>query len=63
MSEHELTMIKLIVQLEALEDPTPINFVIPIISSLGFVFVLGYAAVKIVPGLLAKQIVPRLPGR
>mmetsp|Transcript_35507 Transcript_35507/g.59848 ORF Transcript_35507/g.59848 Transcript_35507/m.59848 type:complete len:808 (-) Transcript_35507:521-2944(-) len=53
----------LLAQLEALEDPTPINFMIPIISSLGFVFVLGYAAVKIVPGLLAKQIVPRLPGR
>lgn len=48
-------------QLEALEDPTPINFVIPIISSLAFIFVLGYAAVRVVPNFLANQIVPRLP--
>jgi hypothetical protein len=48
-------------QLEALADPTPINFIIPIISSLSFIFILGYAAVKIVPGLLANHVVPRLP--
>mmetsp|Transcript_47737 Transcript_47737/g.88835 ORF Transcript_47737/g.88835 Transcript_47737/m.88835 type:complete len:772 (-) Transcript_47737:210-2525(-) len=51
----------LLAQLEALEDPTPINFVIPIISSLAFIFVLGYAAVRVVPNFLANQIVPRLP--
>ena len=48
-------------QLEALADPTPVNFIIPIISSLGFIFILGYAAVKIVPGVLANHVVPRLP--
>jgi hypothetical protein len=53
----------LLAQLEALANPTPINFIIPIISSLGYIFVLGYAAVKIVPGVLAHHVVPRLPVR
>lgn len=55
------TVVSLPPQLEALADPTPINFIIPIISSLGFIFILGYAAVKIVPGVLANHVVPRLP--
>eukprot|EP00232_Nephroselmis_pyriformis_P015211 CAMPEP_0182888814 /NCGR_PEP_ID=MMETSP0034_2-20130328/21666_1 /TAXON_ID=156128 /ORGANISM="Nephroselmis pyriformis, Strain CCMP717" /LENGTH=934 /DNA_ID=CAMNT_0025022269 /DNA_START=70 /DNA_END=2871 /DNA_ORIENTATION=+ len=53
----------LLSELEALEDPSIANFIIPIVASLAFILGVGVAAIKFVPGFLAKQVVPRLPAK
>ena len=51
----------LLSELEALRDPTPVNFIVPIVSSLCFIVFVGYLAVRVVPDLLVKRLVPRVP--
>ena len=51
----------LLSELRALEDPTAENFIVPIAASLAFIFGVGFAAIRLVPGFLANVIVPRLP--
>jgi Kef-type K+ transport system membrane component KefB len=51
----------LLSQLEALKDPTVVNFLVPIASSLAFIVLVGYLATRVVPDVLVKQVVPRVP--
>ena len=51
----------LLSELEALKDPTPVNFIVPIVSSLCFIVFVGYLATRVVPDVLVKQLVPRVP--
>ena len=51
----------LLSELEALKNPTPVNFVVPIASSLAFIVLVGYLATRVVPDVLVKQVVPRVP--
>ena len=51
----------LLSELEALEEPSVKNFVVPIVASLGFIGGVGFAAIRLVPGFLAKQVLPRVP--
>ena len=51
----------LLSQLEALKDPTAVNFLVPIASSLAFIVLVGYLATRVVPDVLVKQVVPRVP--
>ena len=53
----------LLSQLEALKDPTVVNFLVPIASSLAFIVLVGYLATRVVPDVLVKQVVPRVPKR
>ena len=45
----------LLSELEALVDPTPINFIAPIISSLGFLIVLGFGAITFLPKFIEEK--------
>ena len=45
----------LLSMLEALVDPSPINFIAPIISSLGFLVVLGYGAISFLPKVIEEK--------
>ena len=51
----------LLSELEALKNPTPVNFVVPIASSLAFIVLVGYLATRVVPDVLIKHVVPRVP--
>ena len=51
----------LLSELEALKNPTPVNFIVPIVSSLCFIVFVGYLATRVVPDVLVKQLVPRVP--
>ena len=51
----------LLSELEALKDPTPVNFIVPIASSLAFIVLVGYLATRVVPDVLIKHVVPRVP--
>ena len=51
----------LLSELEALKNPTPVNFVVPIASSSRFIVLVGYLATRVVPDVLVKQVVPRVP--
>lgn len=51
----------LLSELEALRDPTPVNFVVPIVSSICFIAVVGYSAVRVIPKVLVEHLVPRVP--
>ena len=51
----------LLSELEALKDPTPVNFIVPIASSLAFIVLVGYLATSVVPDVLVKHVVPRVP--
>ena len=51
----------LLSELEALRDPTPVNFLVPIISSVCFIVVVGYSAVRVIPKVLVAHVVPRVP--
>ena len=51
----------LLSELEALRDPTPVNFIVPIVSSVAFIAVVGYSAIHVVPAFLVDRLVPRVP--
>ena len=51
----------LLSELEALEEPTAINFIVPVVASAAFILGVGFAAIRIVPGFLANVVVPRIP--
>lgn len=51
----------LLSELEALRDPTPVNFIAPVVSSVCFIVVVGYSAVRIIPKLLVTHLLPRVP--
>mmetsp|Transcript_16671 Transcript_16671/g.42768 ORF Transcript_16671/g.42768 Transcript_16671/m.42768 type:complete len:751 (-) Transcript_16671:480-2732(-) len=52
----------LLAELEALETPTVANFIVPIISSLAFIFGLGGIAVFVMPRVM-RAVLPRVPER
>lgn len=45
----------------AMDGPTPFNYFQPFLASFGFLAVLGYLGLSIIPKLLRKHILPRIP--
>ena len=50
----------LLSELEALKHPSTVDFIIPIVSSACFIVVVGYCAVRVVPDVLVRRVVPRV---
>lgn len=51
----------LLSEMEALANPTPMNFVLPVLSALGFLIVIGSLAVFVIPKVLSDFVLPRVP--
>jgi len=51
----------LLSELQALENPSALNFTLPIVSSFVYVVFFGFVAVKLMPTFLEKHLVPRVP--
>lgn len=51
----------LLSEVQALEDPTVPGFVIPVISAIGFLVVIGGVAVLVIPPVLSNIVLPKVP--
>ena len=50
----------LLSELEAMKHPSAVDFIVPIVSSACFIVVVGYCAVRVVPDVLVRRVVPRV---
>lgn len=48
-------------ELEALVNPSPINFIVPIVSAVGFLLVLGWSAITWMPKFIEQKFLPMFP--
>eukprot|EP00814_Leptocylindrus_danicus_P006822 CAMPEP_0116007090 /NCGR_PEP_ID=MMETSP0321-20121206/2096_1 /TAXON_ID=163516 /ORGANISM="Leptocylindrus danicus var. danicus, Strain B650" /LENGTH=843 /DNA_ID=CAMNT_0003475727 /DNA_START=206 /DNA_END=2738 /DNA_ORIENTATION=+ len=48
-------------ELEALVNPSPVNFIVPIVSAVGFLLVLGWSAITWMPKFIEQKFLPIFP--
>lgn len=51
----------LLSEMEALANPTALNFILPVLSALGFLIIIGSLAIFVVPKVLSNYVLPKVP--